>query len=281
MAQIMHSPLRVNNPTCADVVYVPVLFSNKRVDYYRALMDNPRDYLPFLGTKPHFMVLGQPRDVHVLKQDPLVCVCVCDKARTPPLVFASQVTHPNSKHFYYLTTVVPDIYNVLNVVRCCAGPFEYLDSITPHSCTSPTTSRCPTYTSSTGHPTPPGSSAPKTRSSLPSTTWLLLHSKSAQCVGFYTRVRGCLTPTQVQGHFNITPEVQWSRVHLYEQCMAVNSSMCTFQYAEQGNWGTLQRCATFPCFSAEQTPTPGPCRLHGLRASLGVIGTHGAPCRTQ
>ena len=98
MAQIIHSPLRVDDPACADVVFVPVLFSNTRADYYQGLMDNPHTYLPFLGSKPHFMVLAQPRDVHVLKQDPLV-------------------THPNAKHFYYLTTVVPDIYDVLNVVR--------------------------------------------------------------------------------------------------------------------------------------------------------------------
>ncbi len=73
MAQIINSPLRVRDPACADVVFVPVVFTNNRTDYYQKLMDNPHAYLPHLGTIPHFMVLGQPRDAHAMRNDPLVC----------------------------------------------------------------------------------------------------------------------------------------------------------------------------------------------------------------
>lgn len=74
MAQILNSPLRVADPACADVVFVPVVFSNNRTTYYQQLMENPHTHLPLLGTLPHFMVLGQPRDVHAMRNDPLVCV---------------------------------------------------------------------------------------------------------------------------------------------------------------------------------------------------------------
>lgn len=216
-------------------------------------MENPKAYLPFLGTKPHVVVLGQPRDVHVLKKDPLVC----EEWHDPQYHVAhasQQVTHPNAKHFFFLTTVVPDIYEVLNVVwRVLCFPL----CVFAHG---PSQLHLPNYVTvpylHVVHWSP--YTAWQQRARNPQ------HAAKHHLVAAAFKIRPVRDDScgqtrvtcacQMRDHFNMTPEVRWSRVHLFEQCMAVNNSLCVFQYAEWGGWGALQRCVSEPWTTTDTCP---------------------------
>lgn len=87
---LLNSPLRVDDPYKADAVFIPTRYNLNNHDPYKLLLDHANLTLPLLGKIPHFVILGAPRQTHVLEGDPLV-------------------THPVAKeHFLYLTMVVPD-----------------------------------------------------------------------------------------------------------------------------------------------------------------------------
>ncbi len=77
--QMMVSPLRSYNSEGADIIYVPALFSIKHPDDLNSFVKDANSCLPYLGSKPHVVVLNhaarcrqqdQPAP-HTRKQPPL------------------------------------------------------------------------------------------------------------------------------------------------------------------------------------------------------------------
>lgn len=80
----------MHNPKHADAVFIPTRYNFQNHEAYKQLMANITTHLPLLGKKPHFVVLGAPRQAHVQEQDPLVIDPVAQQ------------------HLLYMTMVVPD-----------------------------------------------------------------------------------------------------------------------------------------------------------------------------
>lgn len=132
--QLLNSPLRVHDPKHADAIFVPTRYSFQNHEAYKQLMANLTTYLPLLGQKPHFVILGAPRQSHVNENDPLV---------TDPVA---------QQHLLYMSMVVPDFLNgdVVRVQQRLSVAF-YLNV---HSVSCPISSRCPTITKCTGRKKP-------------------------------------------------------------------------------------------------------------------------------
>lgn len=100
LVQLLNSPLRVSDPDQADAVFIPTRYQFQNHDAYKKLMADLSKYLPLLGKKPHFVVLGAPRQAHVNEDDPLV---------TDPVA---------QQHLLYMTMVVPNFMDN-TMVRAC------------------------------------------------------------------------------------------------------------------------------------------------------------------